>query len=65
MDKFQQNMEAFHVPIAAIVFIISIILMVVVQIPTPQYLNPFGCLCAIAAMASGFYLAFGILLSIE
>ncbi len=65
MDKFWKTIEAFHVPIASVVFIISIILMVLVQLPTPEALNPFGCMFLIIAMASGWKVVIDILFSIE
>lgn len=65
MDKFQQNMEAFHVPIASIIFSVSVILLVIVQIPTPEALNPFGCILGIIAITSGLWIGIGMLFSIE
>lgn len=44
-----------------VVCIISFILMIIVQIPTPGVLNPVGCLFAGAWMLSGMFAAIGVL----
>lgn len=46
---------------SGIIFIASTILMIVAQLPTPEYLNPIGCFFAIAWIASGMFIGIGTL----
>lgn len=46
---------------SVLICMISFDLLVLVQIPTPEYLNPIGCLFASVFIASGLYAAIGAL----
>lgn len=44
---------------SAVICIISMALMILAQIPTPEYLNPLGCMFALVWIASGIYTVIG------
>jgi hypothetical protein len=57
------SMKNLHkeIKVAAVVSCVSGLLMILIQIPTPDYLNCFGALFAVIWMAGGIYAAIGTL----
>lgn len=60
MEDLETTGEA-KIFISAIVCIVSFGFMILAQVPTPEYLNPVGCLFAIIWMISGIYAGIGAL----
>lgn len=60
MEKIKLS-NADKIGLAIIICVVSLGLMIIAQIPTPEYLNPVGCLFGTSFIVSGMYAAMGAL----